>query len=167
MSEIFEIVIFTASLSQYAYPLISRLDKNSKGFPQLYREHWTFYKGMYFVKDLSKLGRNMKDVIIVDNSPSAYMFQNENAMPIISWYQSKTDRELYKLMTSLKNLASVDDVRTMSINNWRKKSNIVDHSPKTPKLKGKLPETPKTMVVSKSTRILFKQDTEDNVNSII
>lgn len=109
----------------------------------------------------------MKDVIIVDNSPSAYMFQNENAMPIISWYQSKTDRELYKLMTSLKSLASVDDVRTMSINNWRKKSNIVDHSPKTPKLKGKLPETPKTMVVSKSTRILFKQDTEDNVNSII
>lgn len=105
----------------------------------------------------------MKDVIIIDNSPSAYMFQNENAMPIISWYQSKSDRELYKLMTSLKTIAKVDDVRTMSLNNWRNKSNIAEYSPKTSKQKGKLPETPKPMTISKSTRILFKQNTEDNV----
>lgn len=39
MSEIYEIVIFTASLSQYAKPLINRLDKSAQGYAQLYREH--------------------------------------------------------------------------------------------------------------------------------
>ena len=28
----------------------------------------------------------MKDVIIVDNSPNAYFFHPENAVPILSWY---------------------------------------------------------------------------------
>jgi RNA polymerase II subunit A small phosphatase-like protein len=50
-----------------------------------------------FVKDLSKLGRQMTDVIIVDNSPIAYMLQPENALPIISWYEDMTDRELPRL----------------------------------------------------------------------
>jgi RNA polymerase II subunit A small phosphatase-like protein len=39
MSEIYEIVIFTASLSQYAKPLVKRLDKNMQNFQVLFREH--------------------------------------------------------------------------------------------------------------------------------
>jgi len=52
---------------------------------KLFREHCTFYNNAY-VKDLSRLGRPLKDTIIVDNSPVAYLFQPENAMPIPSWY---------------------------------------------------------------------------------
>ena len=39
---------------------------------RLFREHCTFHGGV-FVKDLVRLNRDMKDVIIVDNSPAAYM----------------------------------------------------------------------------------------------
>ena len=54
----------------------------------------------------------MKDIIIVDNSPVAYMFHNENALPILSWYDDQRDRELSKLIPVLEKLATVDDVRS-------------------------------------------------------
>jgi TFIIF-interacting CTD phosphatase-like protein len=57
---------------------------------KLFREHCTFYNNA-FVKDLTQLGRSMKDVIIVDNSPVAYLFQPENAMPAVSWYDDPND----------------------------------------------------------------------------
>lgn len=108
------------------------------------------------MKDLSRLGRDLKDVIIIDNSPSAYMFQQENAIPIISWYQNKSDKELIKLIPILTNLAKVDDVRAQLSNPKRLSAEKkVIKSPKTPK-PARLPETPKTMKASKSTRILFK-----------
>jgi len=57
MTRIYEIVIFTASVSNYANPLIDQhLDKTNYGFHKLYRENCTFKSG-YYVKDLSRLGR--------------------------------------------------------------------------------------------------------------
>ncbi|CAI2364760.1 unnamed protein product [Moneuplotes crassus] len=128
MAEHFEIVIFTASLSQYAKPLIKKLDRKGIGFHQLYREHCTFHKSTYFVKDLSKLGRKLKDIIIVDNSPSAYLFHPENAIPILSWYSNKSDSELYKLMSVLKTLATVRDVTEESLLNWDQKDAYLNYS---------------------------------------
>lgn len=53
----------------------------------------------------------MKDVIILDNSPIAYMFQPENAMPIASWYDDKEDRQLHRSAVLLERLAYEQDVR--------------------------------------------------------
>jgi RNA polymerase II subunit A small phosphatase-like protein len=86
MQKYYELVIYTASLSKYADPLMDILDKNKCCSSRLFREHCTFYQEKYYVKDLSELNREMKDVIIIDNSPIAYLFQPENALPIISWY---------------------------------------------------------------------------------
>lgn len=63
-----------------------------------------------YVKDLCKLGRKLKDVIIVDNSPFSYYLNPENAVPIISWFDDLEDRELMQLVPVLEHLASVDDV---------------------------------------------------------
>jgi carboxy-terminal domain RNA polymerase II polypeptide A small phosphatase len=73
LSEYYELVIFTASLSKYAEPLMEILDQGEWCQHLLFREHCTYYNGI-FVKDLSQIGRNLKDVIIIDNSPSAYLF---------------------------------------------------------------------------------------------
>ena len=54
-----------------------------------------------FVKDMSKLGRPMKDSIIIDNSPTSYSLQPENGMPILSWYDDKKDDKLYELIPVL------------------------------------------------------------------
>lgn len=36
-------------------------------------------------QDLSRLGRSLSDVAIVDNSPCSYVFHPSNAIPIESW----------------------------------------------------------------------------------
>lgn len=48
--------MFTASLSKYAQPLYSKLDPKNVSSTLLFREHCTFYNGI-FVKDMAKLGR--------------------------------------------------------------------------------------------------------------
>lgn len=110
MSFHYEIVMFTASLSKYAEPLYSKLDPKKVTDTLLYREHCTFYNGL-FVKDMARLGRNLSDVIIIDNSPTSYLFQQENAFPCISWYEDRSDRELLEMIPILEKLAYVSDVR--------------------------------------------------------
>jgi RNA polymerase II subunit A small phosphatase-like protein len=96
----FEVVVFTASLDKYANPVLDILDP--KGFIKirLFREACVQHYGNY-VKDLSLLGRRLEDTLIIDNSPFSYMFQPDNAIPITSWFNDKTDRELYDLVPFL------------------------------------------------------------------
>ena len=76
MAQIYEIVIYTASLSKYADPLLDWLDPKGLCSYRLFREHCTFYNGI-FIKDLSRLARNLKNTIIIDNSPASYMRHTE------------------------------------------------------------------------------------------
>mmetsp|Transcript_28052 Transcript_28052/g.27063 ORF Transcript_28052/g.27063 Transcript_28052/m.27063 type:complete len:94 (-) Transcript_28052:1414-1695(-) len=62
---------------------------------------------------MARLGRDLANVIIIDNSPTSYLFQPENAFPCISWYEDKGDRELLDMMPILEKLAYVKDVRTI------------------------------------------------------
>jgi len=100
MGSKFEVVVFTASLDKYANPVLDILDP--KGFVKirLFREACVQHYGNY-VKDLSLLGRRLEDTLIIDNSPFSYMFQPDNAIPITSWFNDKTDRELYDLVPFL------------------------------------------------------------------
>lgn len=67
MSKIYEIVIFTASVSKYADPLLNIIDKKGYCPYRLFREHCSLINTT-FVKDLQRLGRDIKNIIIVDNS---------------------------------------------------------------------------------------------------
>lgn len=98
--------MFTASLSKYAEPLYGKLDKQQVTSTLLYREHCTFYNGL-FVKDMARLGRSLSDIIIVENSPTSYLFQPENALPTISWYEDMSCTELREFMPILEKLAYV------------------------------------------------------------
>ena len=110
MSKLYEIVIFTASLSKYANPLLDKLDSKKLCSFRLFREHCSFINNAY-VKDLKNLGRDMKDVIIVDNSPVTYSLNVENGFPIKTWIDDITDRELIKIIPILEYLSKVNDVR--------------------------------------------------------
>ena len=110
VSKYFEIVIFTASISKYASPLLDILDKEKNIKYRLYRDHCTYINGI-FIKDLKKLNRCLKDVIIVDNSPIAYAFDTENGLPIKTWYEDPNDKELLKIEPLLIFLSKTKDVR--------------------------------------------------------
>ena len=64
-----------------------------------------------YVKDLSRLGRDLKDVIIIDNSPTSYYLQPENALASKSWYDEYDDRELFTFIPLLEQLSTFPDVR--------------------------------------------------------
>jgi len=107
----YEVVVFTASLSKYADPVLDLLDQHKVVRWRLFREACSQYKGNY-VKDLNRVGRDLKNTIIIDNSPSSYLFHNENAVPVESWFDDETDTELDDLIPFLKELSKVDNVRT-------------------------------------------------------
>ena len=115
VSKYFEVVIFTASIPKYASPLLDILDKQKNIKHRLYREQCTFINGLY-IKDLKRLNRPLKDVIIVDNSPLAYAFNEENGLPIKTWYDDYSDNELQKILPLIIFLSNVNDVRTHIIN---------------------------------------------------
>ena len=110
MSKCYELIIYTASLSKYADPVMDFLDSKRLCSYRLFREHCTYFNGI-FVKDLSRIDRELKDSLIIDNSPTSYLFHTECAIPITSWYDDPHDTELYQLMPILETLAKVNDVR--------------------------------------------------------
>ncbi|TFK44637.1 HAD-like domain-containing protein [Crucibulum laeve] len=110
MGEIYEVVVFTASLSKYADPVLDKLDIHQVVSHRLFRESCYNHKGNY-VKDLSQLGRPIADTIILDNSPASYIFHPNNAVPVSSWFNDPHDTELTDLVPFLTDLSTVDDVR--------------------------------------------------------
>jgi Dullard-like phosphatase family protein len=103
---LYEIVIFTASLAKYANPVLDLLDIHKVVHYRLFREACVNYDGN-FVKDLSRLGRELKNVIIIDNSSTSYMLQPRNAIAIKSWFDDPNDEELVHLANTLEDMAEV------------------------------------------------------------
>ncbi|ETO10296.1 hypothetical protein RFI_27078 [Reticulomyxa filosa] len=88
-SKYYELVIFTASLSKYADPLLDYLDT----------QH-----------DMRRIGRRLKDTIIVDNSPHSYCFQPKNAVPIASWFDDKSDTQVESSPDGRKRICTIPNV---------------------------------------------------------
>lgn len=109
MGELYEIVLFTASLSKYADPVADLLDIHKVCHRRLFREHCVHHQGNY-VKDLSRLGRDITQTIIVDNSPFSYTFHPNNAVPVESWFFDPNDTELLELIPFLEDVTKVKDV---------------------------------------------------------
>jgi len=112
MSKYYEIVIFTAALKDYADWILNRLDTNDSVHYRLYRQH-TNSQSNYHIKDLSKLGRDLSKMIIVDNIPENFQLQPENGIYIKSWFKDPEDNALMELMPLLKEIVikNVPDVR--------------------------------------------------------
>lgn len=111
VGELYEVVVFTASVSKYGNPLLDQLDIHNVVHHRLFRESCFNHQGNY-VKDLSMIGRDLKDTIIIDNSPTSYIFHPQHAVPISSWFSDAHDNELLDLIPVLEDLAgpTVQDV---------------------------------------------------------
>eukprot|EP00826_Nyctotherus_ovalis_P008392 TRINITY_DN12171_c0_g2_i1.p1 TRINITY_DN12171_c0_g2~~TRINITY_DN12171_c0_g2_i1.p1 ORF type:complete len:306 (-),score=38.02 TRINITY_DN12171_c0_g2_i1:160-1077(-) len=110
MSKLYELVLYTASLSMYAIPLMEKLDPNKLISHHLFRNHCSLLSNT-FVKDLSLLGRQLERTIIIDNTPSSYMLQPDNAVSVKTWVGDPLDKELIELIPLLETLSRCKDVR--------------------------------------------------------
>lgn len=113
VSKWYNLVVFTASVQEYADPVIDWLESDRKYFSaRYYRQHCTFRHGA-FIKDLSSVEPDLSKVMILDNSPLSYMFHQDNAIPIQGWISDPTDLDLMYLIPFLEGLQYVSDVRAL------------------------------------------------------
>ena len=112
LSKFYEIIIFTASQQSYADLVLKGIDNENKISAKLYRQH-TMRIGNSNIKDLDKLGRDLKKIIIVDNSPDNYNLQPKNGINVIDFDGNENDDILFWLKNDLINLVKFDpdDVR--------------------------------------------------------
>ena len=117
MSTIFEVIIFTAAMKDYADSILDILDPDKNLIKyRLYRQHTSIYttiNGLTFSKDLSKLGRDLNKVIIIDNLSDNFKLQPNNGIAIGTWTENMKDTELMDIGNFLNNLImkNPEDIR--------------------------------------------------------
>ena len=115
LNNLYEIITFTAGTKEYADNILNLLDINNNIIKyRLYRQHTTIL-GRSVFKDLSKLGRDLKKVIIIDNLKENFKMQPNNGIFIKTWTNDINDTQFRDLLKILKDivLLNVDDVRTV------------------------------------------------------
>lgn len=66
MSQLFELVVFTAGLRDYTDEVLKQIDPKKRIKHVLYRDHCTVLNKTYYLKNLSLLGRNLKQTLLID-----------------------------------------------------------------------------------------------------
>ena len=113
MKKNYELIIFTSATNEYADPLLAAIEKDKKIFDyKLYRQHTLIYNNE-IVKDISKIGRPLNKIIIVDNLVQNFRLQKENGIMIKAfWGEDAYDNALFELKEILNKIANeFDDVR--------------------------------------------------------
>lgn len=111
VSSHFDLVLYTASTQQYAEQVINKIDPNRKLLKhRLYRHDCVLNSGFY-IKDLGRLGRDLSQVIIVDDSITSFAYHLNNGVPIQRWTGDINDNELEKAYSLLFRLLQMQDVR--------------------------------------------------------
>lgn len=120
-SEHFELVVFTASEKNYADAIIDYIEKDKKYFSQrLYRNNCIYLHPCLYIKDLALVSnRNVKDIIIVDNSMFSFGNNLSNGILISSFFNDKEDTMLLNLCSYLSFLINADDIRTVNKENFQ------------------------------------------------
>ena len=106
MDKYYELIIFTGATQEYANLLIDAIEENKIYFQhRLYRQHMIIIDNE-FVKDLTRIGRPLDKIIIVDNMPQNFRLQKENGINIKSfWGEDIYDTALFNLTNILVNIA--------------------------------------------------------------
>ncbi|KAJ3426555.1 nli interacting factor-like phosphatase family protein [Anaeramoeba flamelloides] len=132
-SEMFEIVVFTASLKRYAEPIIDQLDPEKK-----YIQH-RLYRGMCldlfgnYIKDLSRINRNLNSTVIIDDAPVSYCLHPQNGIHIKPFLGfDKADKELVRVFNTL-SLISKEPNLVLALNNLSNHDKTIEKKYQLPK----------------------------------
>ncbi|XP_071057133.1 mitochondrial import inner membrane translocase subunit TIM50-C-like isoform X1 [Onthophagus taurus] len=112
LNGIYEIVIYTAELGMTVFPILEALDPNNLITYKLVRDATNFVDGKH-VKDLDKLNRSLRKVVLVDWDEAAITENRDNALLIPRWNGDDDDTALLDLANLLRVIAisEIQDVR--------------------------------------------------------
>ena len=113
MKKYYEIIVFTSATKEYADQIEDVIEQNEKYFEfRLYREHTISFNNE-FIKDISRIGRPLDKILIVDNMPQNYRMQKENGIGIKSFFgeDEEDDALEYLGIILIKIINNFNDVR--------------------------------------------------------
>ena len=112
MGKYFELVIFTSAEEEYANIVLEEIDKYKVITHKLYRKHVEYNDGLC-LKDLDKIGRDIKRVCIIDNDKNNFKLHAENGIEIKEFLGEQDDNELDLLGDLLMSIieSNADDIR--------------------------------------------------------
>ena len=112
MGKYFELVIFTSAEEEYANIVLEEIDKYKVITHKLYRRHVEYNDGIC-LKDLDKIGRDIKRVCIIDNDKNNFKLHVENGIEIKEFLGEQDDNELDLLGDLLMSIieSNADDIR--------------------------------------------------------
>ncbi|KAF9912202.1 Nuclear envelope morphology protein 1 [Linnemannia zychae] len=113
VSEWYKLVIFTASMAEYADPVIDWLDQSKTLFDKRYFRQACFLRNGSYLKDLTVIDPDLSSVCLLDNSPMSYSLNKENGIPIDTWIDDPNDEALLDLLPFLDALRFTEDVRSV------------------------------------------------------
>lgn len=125
-SKWYDLIIFTASMKEYADPVIDWLEGSfaASFSKRYYRSDCVLRDGVGYIKDLSIIKSSeengkgsplssLDDVIIIDNSPVSYAMNVDNAIQVEGWISDPTDTDLLNLLPFLEAMRYSTDVRNI------------------------------------------------------
>jgi Dullard-like phosphatase family protein len=109
VSKVYEVVLFTAACREYAEQILNTIDPDNRLFHhRLFRDSCqecipnpSMPDAKVYVKDLRVLGRNLNDVILIDNSLLCFAYQPDNGIVCNPYKGSQDDSELISMLEIL------------------------------------------------------------------
>ena len=113
IKEFYEIILFSEAEQNYIELITEAVVENKYFYDCILCRDYVTIVEQNFVKELSKIGRPLDRLIIIDNMPQNFSFNKENSIYIKSfWGEENDDKALIDLIPILVNIAkSGNDVR--------------------------------------------------------
>ena len=88
----YELVVFTAGVKDYATPILDKIDPDNTLFKKRLFRDTCIKCDQFFIKDLDViLDRDKKSMLLVDNSILSFAFDLPNGVPINSFMGDEED----------------------------------------------------------------------------
>ncbi|KAG0761794.1 hypothetical protein G6F57_007555 [Rhizopus arrhizus] len=112
ISQWYKIVIYTASMAEYADPVIDWLDQDNIISQRFFRQSCVARNGN-FLKDITLAENDLNKVCLIDNSTVAFDLFKENGIALPTWISNPNDESLLDLLPFLDALRFAADVRSI------------------------------------------------------
>lgn len=110
----YEIIIFSSLPKKEVNNIIEKAEISNYIDFILSKENYKEKDGI-LIKDIKRIGRNINEIVLIDDNLLQCEYNKDNSIPIQKWKKDKTDIELFKLIPLLDYLSKNDIRETLKM----------------------------------------------------
>ena len=124
-----ELILFSFGTSSYVESVVKEIEKNEKFFEYVLDRNHGIYDNGNCIKDLNMLNRDLKNVIIIDDTSNYFQLQEDNGICIKPFYgdienDKNTLKVLARILEKIFNDANVTKDVRISLKKYKKLLNL-------------------------------------------